>query len=89
LKRKAENLSPAAVGDLFDKQRLKNGMLLLEAILRGSLLRQESRGSFFRKDFPNQDDPNWRRSSCYRLNKAKIEITHRPVDAGAGKEQRN
>lgn len=89
LKRKAENLSPATVDALFDRKRLKNGMLLMEAILRGSLLRQESRGSFFRKDFPNQDDPNWRRSSCYRLNKGEIEITHRPVDPGAGKEHGN
>ena len=45
--------------------------LLLKALLKGSLLRQESRGAFYRKDFPDQDDPNWQKSSCYRLSQRR------------------
>ncbi|MBN1254806.1 MAG: hypothetical protein JXA50_05985 [Deltaproteobacteria bacterium] len=47
--------------------------------MKGSLLRTESRGSFFRKDFPDQDDANWLRNTCYLLEKGELQITHRPV----------
>ena len=67
------------VKDLFRKRELENVVLLLKAILRGSLLRTESRGSFFRSDFPEQDDENWLKNTCYRLEKGELQITHRPV----------
>jgi len=76
LERKIEDVYPAALKDLFQKQDLENGALLLKAILKGSLLRKESRGSFGRRDYPNQDDGTWLKSSCYRLNHGEIEITH-------------
>ena len=69
----------ATVKDLFGKRDLENVALLLRAILRGSLLRTESRGSFFRKDFPDQDDENWLKNTCYCLEKGELQITHRPV----------
>jgi succinate dehydrogenase/fumarate reductase flavoprotein subunit len=65
--------------DLFKKRDLENVALLLNAILKGSLLRKESRGSFFREDFPDQDDQNWLKNTVYRLVKREIQITHRPV----------
>jgi len=80
IERKIEKVYPAAAKDLFKKRDLENGVLLLKAILQGSLLRTESRGSFFRKDFPNQDDPSWLKNTCYRLEKAEFQITHRPVE---------
>jgi succinate dehydrogenase/fumarate reductase flavoprotein subunit len=69
----------ATVKDLFRKRDLENVALLLKAILNGSLLRTESRGSFFRKDFPDQDDKNWLKNTCYRLEKGELRIDHRPV----------
>ncbi len=72
----------ATVNDLFRKRDLENVALLLKTILRGSLLRMESRGSFFRKDFPDQDDKNWLKSTCYRLEKGELQITHRPIKLG-------
>jgi len=69
----------ATVKDLFKKRDLENVALLLKAILRGSLLRKESRGSFFRKDFPDQDDKNWLKNTCCRLEKGELQITHRSV----------
>ena len=79
LETRIEKVYPATVGDLFRKRDLENVSLLIKAILKGSLLRTESRGSFCRKDFRNQDDPNWLKNTCYRLKKTEIEITHRPV----------
>ena len=33
--------------------------MIAEFNLRAALLRQESRGSHWREDFPNRDDKNW------------------------------
>jgi succinate dehydrogenase/fumarate reductase flavoprotein subunit len=74
-----EKVYPATVNDLFRKKDLENGSLLIRAILKGSLLRTESRGAFCRKDFKDQDDQNWLKNTCYQLKKTEIEITHRPV----------
>ena len=78
LETKIERIYPATLRDLFQKRDLENTALLLKVLLKGSLLRQESRGSFYRKDFPNQDDPNWLRNSRYRLIQGELEVTHQP-----------
>jgi len=79
LEKRVERVYAATQKDLFRKRQLENGTLVLKAILQGSLLRKESRGSFFRKDFPGQDDQNWMKNTCYRLVKGELQITHRPV----------
>jgi succinate dehydrogenase/fumarate reductase flavoprotein subunit len=76
MEKRIERVYPATLKDLFKKRDLENVALLLKAILKGSLLRRESRGSFFRKDFPNQDDQNWLKNTCYRLEKGELQITH-------------
>lgn len=76
LERRIENVYPATLKDLFRRRELENVALLLGAILKGSLLRMESRGSFFRKDFPDRDDKNWLRNTCYRLVKGELQIAH-------------
>jgi succinate dehydrogenase/fumarate reductase flavoprotein subunit len=79
VEKRIDEVYPAAVIDLFKKRDLENVALLLKAILKGSLLRTESRGSFFRKDFPDQDDRNWQKNTCYRLVKGEFQVTHRPL----------
>ncbi|OGP91160.1 MAG: hypothetical protein A2156_08580 [Deltaproteobacteria bacterium RBG_16_48_10] len=76
LERKIEKVYPATLKDLFKRRDLESAALLLKAILKGSLLRRESRGSFFRKDFPDQDDTNWLKNTCYRLVKGELQVTH-------------
>jgi len=78
IENRIDKVYPATLKDLFKKRDLENVALLLRAILKGSLLRTESRGSFFRKDFPDQDDTNWLKNTCYRLEKGELQITHRP-----------
>jgi len=77
IEERVERVYPATLEDLFRKRDLENMTLLLRAILEGSLLRTESRGSFFRKDFPNLDDEHWVKNTCYRLEKGGLDITHR------------
>jgi succinate dehydrogenase/fumarate reductase flavoprotein subunit len=79
IEERIQRVFPTTVNDLFRKKDLENIALLLEALLRGSLLRKESRGSFYRSDFPDQDDSLWLKNTCYRLKEGKFEITHRPI----------
>jgi succinate dehydrogenase/fumarate reductase flavoprotein subunit len=79
IEKRVEEVYPATLKDFFKKRDLENVALLLKAILNGSLLRTESRGSFFRRDFPDQDNTNWLKNTCYRLEKGEFRITHRPV----------
>ncbi len=75
LEKRIERVYPTSLKELFKKRELENGVLLLKAMLKGSLLRKESRGSFYRKDFPEQDDENGLKNSCYRLEKGEIEVS--------------
>jgi succinate dehydrogenase/fumarate reductase flavoprotein subunit len=80
LEKRIEKVYPATLKDLFKKRDLENAALILKIILEGSLLRMESRGSFFRRDFPNQDDQNWMKNTCCRLEKGELQITHRAIE---------
>ena len=82
--KRIEAVYPATIKDLFKKRDLENVAILLKAILKGSLLRMESRGSFSRKDFPGQDDQNWMKNTCYHLEKGELKITHQPVKLADG-----
>jgi succinate dehydrogenase / fumarate reductase flavoprotein subunit len=79
IEKRIEKVYPATLKDLFKKRDLENVALLLKAILKGSLLRTESRGSFFRKDFPDRDDRNWLKNTHYRLEKGELQVTHRHI----------
>ncbi len=79
VEKRIDKVYPATLKDLFRRRDLENVALLLKAILKGSLLRTESRGSFFRKDFPDQDETHWLKNTCYRLVKGELEITHRSI----------
>jgi succinate dehydrogenase/fumarate reductase flavoprotein subunit len=50
------------------REDLVSACFVVKAVLTASLAREESRGSFYRKDFASQDDVNWRRNSCLQYN---------------------
>lgn len=85
LEERIKKVYPVSPIDLFKKRDLENTALLLRVILKGSILRTESRGSFSRRDFPQPqqlpepDDRHWLKNTCARLEKGEIQITHRPV----------
>lgn len=79
IERRVEKIYPSDLRNLFKKRELENGILTLKAILKGSLLRKESRGSFFRQDFQEQNDQEWLMNTCYRLEDEELRITHRPI----------
>jgi len=43
-------------------------LVMAEAMLKGGLLREESRGAHYRKDFPERDDANFYKTSVAKFN---------------------
>ena len=53
----ASTVSPK---EILEKMETENALLVGEMIVRSAILRRESRGAHFRKDFPKTDDQNWK-----------------------------
>ncbi|MDI7261677.1 MAG: FAD-binding protein [Thermodesulfobacteriota bacterium] len=50
-----------------------------EMVARSALLRTESRGCYFRLDYPTRDDKNWLKNVLVRVKKGKMELSTQPV----------
>jgi succinate dehydrogenase/fumarate reductase flavoprotein subunit len=61
---------------------LMSACFVVRAILTASLPRNESRGSFYRNDFPQEDNNKWLKNSCLKYDEIKNELTlsHHPVE---------
>ena len=46
--------------NIFLTWEVKSSLVVCEAIIRGALMRQESRGAHYRSDFPKLDDEKWK-----------------------------
>lgn len=49
-------------GDGLRHSQARSALLTLRCILEAGLLREESRGAFFREDYPEPDDARWLRT---------------------------
>jgi succinate dehydrogenase/fumarate reductase flavoprotein subunit len=52
---------------------------ILEMVARASLLRKESRGAMYRKDYPHTDNKNWLKNIVIRQEAGKMKLRTRPV----------
>ena len=52
---------------------------LLEIVARSSLMREESRGAMYRKDFPNTDNKDWLSNIIVYKNKDKLDFMKSPI----------
>ena len=59
--------------------QLENLLFLLEAISRSALVRQESRGAHFRKDFPQLDNQKWLCNIVIENKDNEVSVTKVPV----------
>ena len=57
-----------------------NMLLTAELLLLGSIERRESRGAFFRDDYPDRDDSGWLRNIVYRQVDGEIVLDTAPVE---------
>jgi succinate dehydrogenase/fumarate reductase flavoprotein subunit len=62
-------LAPRNLNELRACKQIQNGLLVLRCILEASLTRKESRGAFFRTDYPEQNDSQWRCNIYISLSK--------------------
>jgi succinate dehydrogenase / fumarate reductase flavoprotein subunit len=68
--------------NLLQVLELGNMLDLAETVARGALLREESRGSHTREDFPTRDDANWHKHTVYTMVNGEIKIDFKPVTMG-------
>ena len=61
---------------------LRDMIILAEAILKGALLRNESRGAHYKPAFPDRDDENYLKATIATYDAANdaAKITYEPVD---------
>jgi succinate dehydrogenase / fumarate reductase flavoprotein subunit len=61
---------------------LRDMIVFAEAILKGALMRDESRGAHYKPAFPDRDDANFLRATIARYNAqtGSPEITYEPAD---------
>lgn len=60
--------------DLLRAWELRNLIDLAECIVRGAVVRTESRGAHFRTDFKERDDVNWRKHTISKWDAAKKQV---------------
>lgn len=62
-------------------QAIELGFLLDTAHMTalGASLRRESRGSHYRRDFPQRDDQGWLRHTMFRSVAGRLEVYYEPV----------
>jgi len=65
--------------EVMEKLELANALLVGEMILRSALLREESRGTHFRKDFPRTDDAHWKGNIFLKKSGASMQLEFRPL----------
>jgi succinate dehydrogenase/fumarate reductase flavoprotein subunit len=68
-------------GMSLELHEIKGSLLVSKAIMRASLEREESRGAFYREDFPERDDDNWLKNILLKLDEeaGDFTVSHRPV----------
>ena len=79
---KSARVALKSMGDLIGFLEFKNMCLTAGMVCRAALLRTESRGSHYRKDYPEEDNDNWLRNIVFRKEDGAITWESVPVKAG-------
>jgi succinate dehydrogenase/fumarate reductase flavoprotein subunit len=79
MERRLANLETA--GGSLELNEVKGSALISKAIMRASLEREESRGAFYREDFPQRDDDQWLKNILLTLDRETDDfiVSYRPV----------
>ena len=65
--------------EILERMEVENALLVGEMILKSALMRQESRGAHFRKDFPLTDDQKWKGNIFLKKSKEGMNLEFRPL----------
>ncbi len=66
--------------ELVSAVRLRNMLLVAEMVCRAALERNESRGSHYRSDFPEENDAEWLKNIVISSQKGKMTLRRVPVE---------
>jgi succinate dehydrogenase / fumarate reductase flavoprotein subunit len=66
--------------EILNVLELESLLLLAEGTALGALAREESRGSHYRRDFPQRNDAHWMKHSLARLDGNELILSYGPVD---------
>jgi fumarate reductase (CoM/CoB) subunit A len=72
-------VKPENPKEVLEKLEVENALAVGEMILRSGLLRKESRGSHFRRDYPQTDDRNWKGNIFLKRAGEEMRLEYRPV----------
>jgi succinate dehydrogenase / fumarate reductase flavoprotein subunit len=61
-------------------RQLKNMLVLAEAMTKGALLRNESRGAHYKPEFPERDDENFQKTTIASYSPDGAQISYEAVD---------
>lgn len=61
-------------------RHVRNMLILAQAITKGALLRDESRGAHYKPDFPERNDQDWLKTTCAHYDADGPKIDYEPVD---------
>ncbi|MBA7583845.1 hypothetical protein ES708_25795 [subsurface metagenome] len=78
------NMATKAKGKVYNREwvaALENKAMLqiLEVIARASLIRKESRGAMYRRDYPGTDNKDWLKNIIVRNKDGQVSLETRPI----------
>jgi fumarate reductase (CoM/CoB) subunit A len=71
LQKKARQLKALTIRDLIPMLEVESACFTASLIARAALLREESRGDHYRKDFPQRDDVNWLKHIVFQRSRGE------------------
>jgi succinate dehydrogenase/fumarate reductase flavoprotein subunit len=79
LKEKLSDLQAKDLHYLSKCHEVKSMVLCAELTYRAALMREESRGSHFREDYPQRDDKKWLKWVIIKQQDGEMKLTTQPV----------
>jgi len=79
---KEKDLPQASAGspkEILEKMEVENARAVGEMIVGSAIIRQESRGAHFRRDFPKIDDQNWKGNIFLQKAEDGMSFEFRPL----------
>lgn len=77
MRQELEGLRVRGMAEAAELIHLRHMLLLADMQISASELRRESRGVFYRSDFPDTDDPNWRKNILIRNAGGHMQLSFR------------
>jgi succinate dehydrogenase/fumarate reductase flavoprotein subunit len=84
MRKEVSNIVTTSKDRIYNKEwmvaiQMENMLMVLEVVARSALMRTESRGAHYRKDFPNIDYDNWNKNIVVKQVDSRMELSTNPL----------